>query len=671
MIQVTNCKVKFTGTTIPLPENATYPELEWCEQHPTQLTKQFFSKNYPIFYSWIMEAYPKDMRLSERLYRFYHPEADNKCKMCGKPTRYLSFAKGYSAHCSSKCSANNSETREKVKQTSLEKYGVESPNQAQSVKAKAKASFMERYGVENPRQYEAFKEKARQTSMKHYGTDHPMKNEEFKDKIKDIFKERYGVENPRQYEAFKEKSKQTCMERYGVEYTGQIPESREKFRETCTERYGVDSPLKNKEILQKVKDTNKEKYGVENPMQSECVRQRAVETNIEKYGVPYPMMIPEIRQKSTDTYRENRIAHSEFLLDYTDDNRLVCKCPHPECNACQERQYEVSNRIRNAREMNGIEPCTKLLPVQTSNMKDTSIELAIRGILDRYGIKYETSNRKILGGKELDIYIPSLNTAIECNGIYWHDDETRGANYHINKWKACQSKGIRLINLWEDWISTKLFIVERVLVKELGLDVKMKYGPEDIYICDIREDDAIEYINANSLYGYQKGDVYLGMRLNKTNEIVALVSFKRSRKHKDQEVDDSWDIISFAYSVPSDAEAMFISIVSDFISMYKPDNLYAYTCNDIIESDYMERAGFSKIGEPEDVQWYIGYKGYNKFHRIKASKVTKNIVISQGLAPDPDPSKWTVSEAMEENGWARVSDSGWQKWKANLPKQSI
>jgi hypothetical protein len=47
-------------------------------------------------------------------------------------------------------------------------------------------------------------------------------------------------------------------------------------------------------------------------------------------------------------------------------------------------------------------------------------------------------NKSILNNKkELDFYIPDLNLAIECNGIYWHSDKLRDIRYHYNKTKEC------------------------------------------------------------------------------------------------------------------------------------------------------------------------------------------------------------------------------------------
>lgn len=55
------------------------------------------------------------------------------------------------------------------------------------------------------------------------------------------------------------------------------------------------------------------------------------------------------------------------------------------------------------------------------------------------------NDRNVLEGKELDIYIPSIKTAVEYDGIAWHRNEKRDNV----KLELCLSKGIRLIRIRE------------------------------------------------------------------------------------------------------------------------------------------------------------------------------------------------------------------------------
>lgn len=80
----------------------------------------------------------------------------------------------------------------------------------------------------------------------------------------------------------------------------------------------------------------------------------------------------------------------------------------------------------------------------------------------------QNNSRKIIPPKELDIYLPDLNIAIEFNGNYWHSDDVLLATYnmtadeyHTMKRTMCEDKGITLFFVWEhDWCNFYEEVVE-------------------------------------------------------------------------------------------------------------------------------------------------------------------------------------------------------------------
>lgn len=81
------------------------------------------------------------------------------------------------------------------------------------------------------------------------------------------------------------------------------------------------------------------------------------------------------------------------------------------------------------------------------------------------------NTRDIISPKEIDIYIPSLNIAIEYNGTYWHSGRfVKNEDYHHDKWNICKNNNIKLLSVWEDdWLyrrdSVESFLI-RTLQKE-------------------------------------------------------------------------------------------------------------------------------------------------------------------------------------------------------------
>ena len=115
---------------------------------------------------------------------------------CNNEVPYSKWNKQYNKYCSRSCAgkANSRNGLEKRKQTNIEKYGVEIPQQLSDVKEKAKQTHIEKYG------------------------EHSSKLESTKEKIKATTMERYGVENGSQSEVVKAKKVETCLSNYGVEY---------------------------------------------------------------------------------------------------------------------------------------------------------------------------------------------------------------------------------------------------------------------------------------------------------------------------------------------------------------------------------------------------------------------------------------------------------------------
>ena len=158
--------------------------------------------------------------------------------------------------------------KEKVKQTCIERYGVEHHFQSQEAKDKYKQTCIERFGVENPMQSQEIKDKYKQTCIERYGVENASQSQEVKDKMKATCIERYGVENAFQSQEVKDKIKQTCIERFGVEYPSQSQEVKDKKIETCFNNYGVEYSMQSQEVRDKSKQTCIERYGVEHPMQN-------------------------------------------------------------------------------------------------------------------------------------------------------------------------------------------------------------------------------------------------------------------------------------------------------------------------------------------------------------------------------------------------------------------
>lgn len=140
------------------------------------------------------------------------------------------------------------------------------------------------------------------------------------------------------------------------------------------------------------------------------------------------------------------------------------------------------------------------------------------------GEEITTSDRTVISPKELDIYIPGYNLAIEFNGLYWHTEEQgKGKFYHQQKYQKCQDAGINLITIWEDQWEQNPEEVKNLLVAQLGLGKNL----DEFIVEKVDSDKAIGFFKKHLLPGKGFGDdayCYLGI-FDSDSNLVAVSSW--------------------------------------------------------------------------------------------------------------------------------------------------
>lgn len=77
-------------------------------------------------------------------------------------------------------------------------------------------------------------------------------------------------------------------------------------------------------------------------------------------------------------------------------------------------------------------------------------------ICSKHSYNVVQHNRSMIYPYELDIVVPSLNLAFEYNGMYWHNADIVGRNYHKDKSMLCIRKDIQLVHIYEwEYINDK------------------------------------------------------------------------------------------------------------------------------------------------------------------------------------------------------------------------
>ncbi len=575
------------------------------------INKLYIKKNYNAFYNYLLTRYTdyKYIKFSELVYCYKNDiDVHPVCPICGNPTPFLDFNRGYQKYCSLKCSNSSKDVQIKKVQTSMDNYGVEYPAQSNTIMNKIINTCNKKYG---------------------------------------------GIGNAS--EQIKQKQYKTMNELYGVNHALQNNDIKQKSNTNTINKYsGIG--MGSNEIRQKIESTNVKLYGCVNPTNLLKIINKRILTNIDKYGVKYPTQNIGIINKIKNSKRNNFYLKYNNILDVVNnDNGLIytIKCPHIDCTKCGEKYYTIKSNMYWDRLKNHTEPCTKLLPVQMSNSKNTSLEIFIKRILDKYNIEYIENDRSILNGKEIDIYIPSKKIGIECNGIYWHS--LKSSPYHVNKWKECKNNGIQLLTIWEDWIINKPDIVRSILLSKLGIYNNRLYARKCI-VKEISIGECNNFLDINHIQGKSRAIVRLGLYNN--NNIVSVMTFghKIHCSGNNKIADNQYELIRFCTLQNTQVIGGADKLFKYFIRNYNPNIVTSFASNDISNGNLYRKLGFNEL-QTNNSYWYID-KTYKRYHR---STFTKASIIKRGWASSDK--KWKEKDIMKEHGYFKIHDSGQVKYE--------
>lgn len=162
------------------------------------------------------------------------------------------------------------------------------------------------------------------------------------------------------------------------------------------------------------------------------------------------------------------------------------------------------------------------------------VEKQISDFILGLGFDCVTNQRQILDGKEIDIFVPDANLAIEVNGLYWHsfdkkNNDCENKNRHLDKTLLASSKGVDLIHItdWE-WYN-KNGIMKSLIRTKLKLNDRI-YARNTV-VGPVCSKTARDFLNQNHVQGECYSTHYIG--LYHRDQLAMLLSAGRSRFRSD------------------------------------------------------------------------------------------------------------------------------------------
>ena len=572
----------------------------------------YIEKHYQDFYKYLIERYG-NISIKEKLYMYFNGmDEPGRCKVCGGYTKLESFTKGYRTYCSSKCCNSDKDKKDKTRDVMISRYGVINPSQLESVKSKKKETCLKNYGVEHPSQSDEIKNRIITTNIEKYGVEHPSQSDEIKDKFIKTMVDRYGVEHPSQLESVKSKKKETCLKNYGVEHPSQSDEIKKRKIDTCLSNYGVEFPA-----------------------QSQLVRSRMKNTYDDKYLKDHPDILD--------------------IYDSDGERVYLCKCTDCRCQLCDDKCYHIHHKLYHSRKTHSLELCTIKNPIDNKG-KNTGIERFVKQILDDYHIEYEC-NVRLTNNMEIDIYIPSKNIGIECNGVYWHSDKIKHPKYHYDKYVSYRECGIQLLMIWEDWIILKPELVKSLILSKLGLYAAKIYARKCV-VKYISNATCSEFLNRNHIQGKCNSSIRLGLFYN--DELVSVMTFSRKRRSmigNNEIKDGEWELTRLCSKLGCQVIGGASKLLTHFIKETPVSEIVSFASHDISNGKLYETLGFDKVSSTSGSYWYID-TNMIRHHRYT---FRKSELIRKGY--DSTKSEF---EIMDNLKYLRIYDSGQSKYILKL-----
>lgn len=383
--------------------------------------------------------------------------------------------------------------REKAQLTNLEIYGVKVPTQNKEISKKISDSLLNKSDEE----WKEIINKREQTKIKLYNNPNYVNPEKIS--------ESWHNKSENEIQEFLDKMHKTKEELYGNPYY----RNDEKLKNTCLENLGVDNPLKSEEVKEKIRKTNLKNLGVEYVTQNEDIKQKIKEINNKKLKLAKNQNLLSCQELASIFNRLSSTITDDLKLIDVDivrlknDNRLYIK----------KSDLHILEDYFSKTEMSG------------TSYSEKEIVDFIKSICNYEIIE---NSKKIISPKELDIYIPSKNLAIEFDGLYWHDENHIEQKYHLNKTKTCNEKGIDLIHVFEDdWIERKE-IVKSMIASRLGI-YQQKIFARKCTLKEIEKSQAELFFNENHLQGFAQGTLYLGLFYN--DELMQAIIINKKGWH--------------------------------------------------------------------------------------------------------------------------------------------
>jgi len=433
-------------------------------------------------------------------------------------------------------------------------------------------------------------------------------------------------------------------------------EHKNKIISTFQNKYNCRSHNQVDEIKNKKRITLINSYGVDNPMKNNNIKKRQINSLIKNYGVDNPMKIKSVIEKRNKNIEIGEELNIKRMLNRITDNTIIYighnlaenNNVNFHCLNCKN-DFKINSNLLTSRISNNTTICT----ICNKNKSFSEIQKSLENFITSLNINYESKNRDILNGLEIDIYLPEHKLGIEIDGLYWHSNKFKDKNYHLNKTNLCEQQGIQLLHIFEDeWVNKK-DIVKSIIKSKLSIIENKIFARK----CHIKEIDSLicnNFLNDNHIQGNINSKVKIGLFYN--NDLVSVMTFgkKRVAMGNKTNIEGEYEMHRFCNKLNTQVVGGASKLLSYFIKTYLPKSILTFADRRYGQGNLYKQLGFNYIKNTPPNYWYILPGELKKYYRYS---FRKDVLVKQGF----DKTK-TENEVMIERGYLRIYDCGNMKF---------
>lgn len=307
--------------------------------------------------------------------------------------------------------------------------------------------------------------------------------------------------------------------------------------------------------------------------------------------------------------------------------------------------------------LNGANPCPKCNHMKSSQEQAIADYLKIFTAVDQ-------RNRSILKPKELDIYLPEKDLAIEYSGMFWHshgteEEERKNKNNHYNKYVNCANKGIRLITVYEsEWLE-RPYAIKRLLRNAIGKS-KGKLMARKCELKKVEHKAAVSFYEKYHPQGGAGNGEHYGLYWN--NKLVACMRFTYGINDRGASANRVWTLSRYATRVTISGGAS--KLFKAFVDEHAPSEIKSFSDNRYFSGAMYTQLGFDleENSRPDYQVWSpkAGLKSKSQYQRRCVQARLKEHGYSESYDADVDPrSERDMTYYM---GARRIYDCGKKRW---------